>query len=96
MSGRLVAETGLVLLLRAIVLVPNARLEVLGDGPMASTYRDLAGELGLSLRVSLAAPNPSAAFPAYARASVVCIPTTCEEAFGFAAAEGWLCVGHSW
>ena len=27
------------------------------------------------------APNPSAAFPAYARASVVCIPTTCEEAF---------------
>ena len=87
-AGRLVAEKGLDLLLRAIALVPDAHLEVVGDGPMLSTYRDLVEELSLSLRVSfLGSQTFDGVAAAYARASVVCVPTTCEEAFGFAAAE---------
>lgn len=87
-AGRLVAEKGLDVLLRALALVPDARLEVVGDGPMLSSYRDLTQELGLSLRVTFAGAQPFAGVAdAYARAAVVCVPTQCEEAFGFAAAE---------
>ena len=87
-AGRLVAEKGLDLLLRAIAMVPDARLEVVGDGPMLPAYRDLVGELSLSLRVSFLGSQPfDGVAAAYARASVVCVPTACEEAFGFAAAE---------
>lgn len=87
-AGRLVAEKGLDTLLRALALVPDAELLVVGDGPMMPAYRDLTHELGLSLRVSFLGSQPfDGVAQAYARASVVCVPTMCEEAFGFAAAE---------
>lgn len=87
-AGRLVVEKGLDVLLRALALVPDARLLVVGDGPMMPAYRDLTQELGLSLRVSFLGSQPfDGVAQAYARASVVCVPTLCEEAFGFAAAE---------
>ena len=87
-AGRLVAEKGLDLLLRATALVPDARLEVVGDGPMLSTYRDLVGELGLSLRVSFLGSQPfDGVAAAYSRASVVCVPSLWDEPFGFVAAE---------
>jgi glycosyltransferase involved in cell wall biosynthesis len=87
-AGRLVSEKGLDTLLRALVLVPDARLEIVGDGPMGPVYRDLADELGISLRVSfLGSMGFSGVAEAYARSSVVCVPTACDEAFGFAAAE---------
>jgi glycosyltransferase involved in cell wall biosynthesis len=87
-AGRLVSEKGLDILLQALVLVPDARLEILGDGPMSRTYRDLADELGISLRVSfLGSARIDGVAEAYARASVVCVPTACDEAFGFVAAE---------
>jgi glycosyltransferase involved in cell wall biosynthesis len=87
-AGRLVSEKGLDILLRALVSVPDARLEVVGDGPMGGMYRDLADELGISLRVSfLGSARFDGVAEAYARASVVCVPTACDEAFGFVAAE---------
>ena len=87
-AGRLVAEKGLDLLLRALTLVPDARLEVVGAGPMLSAYRDLAATLGLSWRVSFLGLKPFAEVSAaYARASAVCVPSAWHEPFGFAAAE---------
>lgn len=87
-AGRLVEEKGVELLLRAVARVPHARLEIVGDGPMRSALTGLADDLGLSLRVSFLGALPFAALAdSYARAAVVCVPTICEEAFGFAAAE---------
>jgi glycosyltransferase involved in cell wall biosynthesis len=87
-AGRLVAEKGVDVLLRALEYLPEARLQIVGDGPMALRYRDLTRKLGLSLRVSfLGAQSFNGVADAYARAAVVCVPTLCEEAFGFAAAE---------
>ena len=87
-AGRLVAEKDVDLLLRAIALLPDARLEVVGDGPMMPTYQDLAEDLGLSLRVSfLGSRSFNGVAETYARASVVCIPSRWDEPFGFAAAE---------
>jgi glycogen(starch) synthase len=87
-AGRLVSEKGLEVLLRALADLDDVRLVVLGDGPMASAYQDLADELGLSLRVSFLGAQPfERVAREYARAAVVCVPTICEEAFGFAAAE---------
>ena len=88
-AGRLVAEKGLDVLLRATRARCRTReLLVVGDGPMMPAYRDLVEELSLSLRVSFLGSQPfDGVAEAYARASVVCVPTVCEEAFGFAAAE---------
>ncbi len=87
-AGRLVQEKGVELLLRAIALVGDARLEVIGDGPMLPAYRDLVEELGLSSRVSFLGSQPfDGVATAYARASVVCIPSLWDEPFGFVAAE---------
>jgi glycosyltransferase involved in cell wall biosynthesis len=87
-AGRLVSEKGLDTLLRALVLVPDARLEIVGDGPMGPVYRALADELGISLRVSfLGSTDFNGVADAYVRSSVVCVPSACDEAFGFAAAE---------
>jgi glycogen(starch) synthase len=86
--GRLVQEKGLDRLLGAIALVPDARLEVLGSGPMLPSYRDLAARLGISSRVSFLGSQPFADVAgAYARAGVVCIPSLWDEPFGFVAAE---------
>lgn len=87
-AGRLVREKGVELLLRAISLVRDARLEVIGDGPMMPAYRDLVAELGLSSRVSFLGTQPFAGLAAaYARAGIVCIPSLFDEPFGFVAAE---------
>jgi glycogen(starch) synthase len=87
-AGRLVREKGLDRLLQAIMLVPDARLEVLGGGPMLPIYRDSAADLGLSSRVSFLGSQPFAGIAgAYARAGVVCVPSLWEEPFGFVAAE---------
>jgi glycogen(starch) synthase len=87
-AGRLVTEKGVDLLLRAMTLVPDARLEIVGDGPMRTRYQDLVEELGLSLRVSfLGSQSFEGVADAYRRAAVVCIPSLWDEPFGFVAAE---------
>jgi glycosyltransferase involved in cell wall biosynthesis len=87
-AGRLVAEKGFDVLLRALEFLPEARLQVVGDGPMATAFRDLTRKLGLSLRVSFLGAQPfEGVADAYARASAVCVPSTWDEPFGYAAAE---------
>ena len=49
--GRLVDWKALDLVLEALVRVPGASLEVVGDGPMMQPWRKLAGDLGLEERV---------------------------------------------
>lgn len=87
-AGRLVAEKGVGLLLRAIEQVPGVRLAVAGDGPVRAELERLALDLGLARRVRFLG---SVAFPAvaelYARAAAVCVPSTWNEPFGYSAAE---------
>ncbi len=87
-AGRLVAEKGLDLLLRALVLVSKARLEVAGDGPMRVPWERLARDLRVDRRTRFIGAVPfEGVVDLYRRAAVVCVPSVCEEAFGYAAAE---------
>jgi glycogen synthase len=87
-AGRLVAEKGLDLLLRSLARVPEARLEVAGDGPLRGGMEQLATALGVAERVRFLGSLPfEGVADLYARAAVVCVPTVCDEAFGYAAAE---------
>lgn len=87
-AGRMVAEKGVDLLLRAVERVPEARLEVAGDGPLRPALKRLAHDLGIEGRVRFLG---SVAFRAvadlYARAAAVCVPSRWDEPFGYAAAE---------
>jgi glycosyltransferase involved in cell wall biosynthesis len=75
-AGRLVREKGVENLLRALPRVPDARLDVVGDGPMLHEYRDLTAQLGLSSRVSFLGSQPFGGLAdAYSRAAAVCIPS---------------------
>jgi len=49
--GRLVDWKALDIVLEALLAVPNATLDVIGDGPMLTTWRKLAERLGLTARV---------------------------------------------
>jgi len=49
--GRLVDWKALDVVIRAMQRTPNARLEVIGDGPMAGAWKSLAVELGVAERV---------------------------------------------
>ena len=49
--GRLVDWKALDVVIRAMQRTPNARLEVIGDGPMAGAWKSLAVELGIGERV---------------------------------------------
>jgi glycosyltransferase involved in cell wall biosynthesis len=59
--GRLVRLKGIDLLLRMLVLAPSVRLEVVGTGPAGDELVALAGELGVTDRVTFhgALPPPS-------------------------------------
>lgn len=57
--GRLVEKKGLPVLLRALSQVPNAQLNVLGDGPERVRSEQLAGSLGIADRVNFFGDSPS-------------------------------------
>jgi glycosyltransferase involved in cell wall biosynthesis len=87
-AGRLVAEKGLHILLRALQRLPHARLEVAGEGPLRSSAEQLAATLRVADRVRFRGALPLEGIAElYARASVVCVPSAWEEPFGYAAAE---------
>ncbi len=50
--GRLVDWKGVDMAIQALTLVPDADLEIIGDGPMQPVWRQLAEALGISARVS--------------------------------------------
>src|SRR5207237_1023038 len=87
-AGRMANEKGVDLLVRALALVPDARLELAGDGPKRAEIERLVDELGLRSRVRfLGAVARPALLELYGRATVACVPSVCEEPFGYAVAE---------
>ena len=95
-------------LLKAVVQVPDARLRILGDGPMRAQWESEAAGLGLGRRVEFLGEVSDADLPAhYRRAHVFVLPSNSRaEAFGMvlleAMASGLPCVtteigtGTSW
>lgn len=86
--GRLGEAKGLDLLLRALALVPHARLEIAGEGPMRASLQGLAVALGIEDRVRfLGEQDRAGVLRLLARAAVACVPSRVDETFGYTAAE---------
>ena len=86
--GRLVEEKGLPVLLRALADVPQATLEVAGDGPKRAAFERLARVLGLETRVRFLGWLDQASLSReYASATVVVIPSIWPEPFGLVGLE---------
>jgi len=81
--GRFSAEKNLPLLLQAFSIIaprrPQARLLIVGGGPMHSELVDLAGQLGISERVMFHEPVPFSRVPHFmAAADVFTFPSSIE------------------
>jgi glycosyltransferase involved in cell wall biosynthesis len=91
--GRLVAEKGVPVLLRAVAAAGvDAALDIVGSGALERDYRRLARELGIEARVRFVGPlrgEPLA--QAYRNALAVVVPSVWDEAFGIVAAEALSC-----
>jgi rhamnosyl/mannosyltransferase len=106
--GRLRSYKGLDTMMRALPLVPGARLAVVGTGPMEGAWRALAATLGVGGRVTFCGEADDDELPAwYHAADLFVLPAvTRAEAFGTvlleAMAAGLACVttevgsGTSW
>jgi D-inositol-3-phosphate glycosyltransferase len=90
--GRLTAQKGVDVLLRAFAGIPGAApLTIVGSGPEESALRRLAAELGLAERVRWVPTQPQAELAGYYRgARVLAVPST-EEGLGLVAVEAALC-----
>lgn len=87
--GRLRYYKGVGFLLRAMSEVPNARLVVVGTGPMESEWKSLTQELNLLERVSFAGDVSEADLPAFYESCDVFVLPCSErsEAFGLVQLE---------
>jgi glycosyltransferase involved in cell wall biosynthesis len=90
--GRLNAQKGIELLLRAIgVMRVPAHLDVVGDGPDADAMRTLVSSLGIAERVTWHGTVPQTALPQlYRTASALIVPSR-DEGLGLVAVEAQLC-----
>jgi len=68
--GRLVDWKALDIVIRALAQVPNAELDVVGDGPMLETWKSLARELRVSERVHFVGRETQPQYAARLRRSV--------------------------
>ncbi|ONF96441.1 glycosyltransferase family 4 protein [Sphingomonas jeddahensis] len=76
-------------LIRALPLVPAARLVVIGDGPLRDELRALAATLRIADRVALpGAVDAGTLARAYADAAVFALPSS-KEGFGIVYLEAW-------
>ncbi len=106
--GRLRYYKGLGVLIEALTRLPEARLLVVGTGPMGETWRARAAELGLEDRIEWLGDVPDDELPqVYAAGDIFVLPAVARsEAFGIvlmeAMASGLPCVstelgtGTSW
>ncbi|MGH9867803.1 MAG: glycosyltransferase [Candidatus Polarisedimenticolia bacterium] len=87
--GRLVYYKGVNVLLRAMALVPDARLLIVGDGPMRRTLEDLCHHLGLDTRVRFlgSVPHEEKVAACHAGSFLVLPATHRSEAFGLVQVE---------
>lgn len=90
--GRLVREKGILTLLRAWTALPQARLEVVGDGPDRAKAERLIDQLDLGDRVRLLGPmNREDVLRRMAAAWVVVVPSEAYETFGRVPVEAFGC-----
>lgn len=72
-AGRLAEEKNWITLLNAFAIAqksqPNIRLVLIGDGPQADALKQLAGELGISERVTFTGKIPFEDVPTYLKAA---------------------------
>jgi glycosyltransferase involved in cell wall biosynthesis len=86
--GRLGPGKGVPVLLRALAMVPAARLTLVGDGPDREALVRQAGELDLSARVQFAGRQPQDECNNLLNAHRVAVfPSTYPEGFGTVALE---------
>jgi D-inositol-3-phosphate glycosyltransferase len=93
--GRLVERKGFGDLIRAMPLVPDAELVIVGGGPDTAPYarslREQAAELGVAGRVRLAGSVPAAEMPRWYRSADVVASTPWYEPFGLTPLEAMAC-----
>ena len=89
-AGRLHPEKGLFFLIKAFQNLyrrhPRTRLLIVGDGPELQAMRRMAIEMGLDNRVRFMG-RIDPVYRMYAAMDICVMPSICQEAFGFAAAE---------
>lgn len=87
--GRLRYYKGVNFLLRALALLPNVSLTIVGIGPMEHEWKELAQTLGLDARVTWAGEVSDANLPAYYDACKIFVLPCSErsEAFGLVQLE---------
>ncbi|MEK0430252.1 MAG: hypothetical protein RL139_56, partial [Gemmatimonadota bacterium] len=91
-AGRLNAQKGLDVALRALPQVPShATLDVLGDGPWAATLRRDAERLGVAARVRWMGQGGAADLSAAFREATAVLMPSREEGLGLVAVEAQLC-----
>jgi glycosyltransferase involved in cell wall biosynthesis len=83
--GRFEPQKDHATLLRALALVPNVHLFLLGDGPLRSRLEQLAGDLGIANRVTFAGFRSDV--PEILKACDVYVHSTTSDGFGIAACE---------
>jgi glycosyltransferase involved in cell wall biosynthesis len=90
--GRLTAQKGVDILLRALAELPREiSVDVIGDGPEADSLRMLASALQLRARVRWHRAMPQASLVGfYRRATAVVVPSV-DEGLGLVAVEAHLC-----
>jgi teichuronic acid biosynthesis glycosyltransferase TuaC len=85
--GNLIARKRHADVLRALAQVPEARYEIVGDGPERPALERLAAELGVAERVVMRGRLAPAAALEVARAADVFVMPSVDEAFGVAYVE---------
>ncbi|MDW7992018.1 MAG: glycosyltransferase family 4 protein [Anaerolineae bacterium] len=95
-AGRLVQEKGVDLLLEALRGLPDARLEILGSGPLRAALEEHAAAMGLTGRVAFLGTLPSTQIVEfYHRLDVLVLPSRSRpnwtEQFGRVLVEAMAC-----
>lgn len=90
--GRLTAQKGVDVLLRALAqLPPELSIDIIGDGPEGDNLRVLANSLGLRERVRWHSSMPQAALVDFYRGATAVVVPSVEEGLGLVAVEAHLC-----
>jgi glycosyltransferase involved in cell wall biosynthesis len=87
--ARLSPEKGVDVLLRALALVPEVSLELIGQGPQEASLRALAGSLGIAGRVTFITQHVDVR-EVYARIDALALPSNDHDPFGLAAGEAMM------
>jgi glycosyltransferase involved in cell wall biosynthesis len=90
--GRLNTQKGIETLLEAVAAMrTSVSLDVVGDGPAASSLRARADELGIAARVRWHGSMPQPRLPEFYRDATALVVPSLGEGFGMVAVEAQLC-----